>query len=105
MAWTGRSGPRTASSAVTTTAAWRRVRAVVLARDGGACQLRLPGCAGVATQADKVRPVAQGGDPFDLGNLVSCCVPCHKVKTQRDAAAGRVSERRPPERHPGLLGP
>lgn len=105
MAWNGRSGPRTASSRVTGRAQWRRVRAVVLARDGGACQLRLPGCAGVAAQVDKVRPVAQGGDPFDLGNLQAVCAPCHRVKTQRDAAAGRVSERRPAERHPGLLGP
>lgn len=104
MAW--RSGPRTASSAVTRTRAWERVRRAVLERDGGACGLRLPGCIGTATQVDKVVPVAAGGSPWDPANLRAVCEPCHGVKTQEDAAAGRAargSVRRPAERHPGLL--
>ena len=100
MAW---SGHRTASSAITKSARWKRVRAVVLERDGYACQLRGPRCTGVATQVDHARAIAHGGDPFDPAGCVSVCQPCHSTKTAQDAAAGRVSERRPAERHPGML--
>mgnify|MGYP000078324698 CR=1 FL=1 len=100
MPW---SAHRTASSAVTGTAAWRRIRAYVLTRDAYACQIQGPTCLGAATEVDKRIPVAQGGDPLDPSNLSSVCAPCHKAKTQQDARAGRATTRRTPEPHPGLL--
>ena len=101
MAW--QRGPRTASSAVTKGKAWHRVRAIVLARDGHACQLRLSVCIGTATQVDHSHAVAHGGATLDPDQCIAVCVPCHKVKTAQDAAAGRASERRPTEAHPGIL--
>lgn len=107
MPWPSRSagGTRTASGSVTGTRAWRRVRDAVLARDGGACQLRLAPCLGAATTVDHIRAVAAGGDPLSVDNGQAACVPCHGVKTAGDAQRGRVRERRAPEVHPGLLGP
>ena len=100
MPWN--SGRRTASSAVTTSAAWKRVRAVVLERDGHVCQLAGPACTVRATEVDKVLSAARGGLP-EPGNCMAVCHACHVAKTAQDAALGRLSERRPAERHPGLL--
>lgn len=67
------------------TRAWRRTRALVLARDGHRCQLALPGtwrtrdgqvrrCLGVATQAHHLDGKAYGDD---LGRIVAACKPCN----------------------------
>jgi 5-methylcytosine-specific restriction endonuclease McrA len=36
------------------TTAWRKVRALVLARDGGQCMIQLSGCTGRATHCDHI---------------------------------------------------
>jgi len=36
-------------------------RALVLSRDGGRCQLRLPGCTGVAEELDHIEARGMGG--------------------------------------------
>lgn len=80
---------------------WGAIRARVLRRD--------PTC-----MACGVRPSAEAdhvADPDDhsMGNLQGLCTPCHKAKTQREAAAGRAAWRaraprhRPVGRHPGLI--
>ena len=69
------------------TSHWRRVKAQVIARDGGVCRLRLPGCTIQATTADHIIPWLQGGGWYDLSNLRAACDHCNKVRggqTQRN---------------------
>jgi 5-methylcytosine-specific restriction protein A len=58
--------------------AWRRVRPMVLARDGGLCQLRLEGCTAIATEVDHIVPVDAGGALYDMDNLRSSCTHCNR---------------------------
>ena len=72
---------------------WRRIRDQVLERDGHVCQLRYPGiCLGVATTADHIRTVHNGGDNHPA-NLRASCQPCNLARENRRRA-------RP---HPGWL--
>ena len=76
-------------------------------RDNDECQLRYPGCTGDYEELDHTRNVASLGitrrEASTVDNLQCVCVPCHRMKSQREAAAGRVQWRRQPERHPGLV--
>lgn len=59
------------------THAWRKVRAMVLARDGYECQIRITGiCTGKGTQCHHLfgRGSSLGDDP---SGLVACCQPCN----------------------------
>ncbi len=63
---------------------WDSIRARVLKRDKGLCQLCLR--AGVVREAktvDHIIPKAHGGTDADC-NLQSLCWPCHKAKTARE---------------------
>ena len=63
---------------------WDSIRARVLKRDKGLCQLCLR--AGVVREAktvDHIIPKAHGGTDAD-SNLQSLCWPCHKAKTARE---------------------
>lgn len=58
-------------------------------------ELRGPGTAIVSSlpslwQADHVIPLAERGGN-GLSNLQTCCLPCHKAKTERQAARRRAS--------------
>jgi 5-methylcytosine-specific restriction endonuclease McrA len=59
------------------TQAWQRLRAWVLARDGGMCQIRGPKCKRYATDADHIVSRAEGGDMWDPRNLRASCKPCN----------------------------
>ena len=76
------SGPRTESSRVTSEAAWRQLRVVVLERDGHQCQIKGPTCTGIATQVDHIVPVAQGGSRFDPDNSRAACPECNGLKAR-----------------------
>lgn len=80
--------PRTASAGRTSTTIWKNMRVLALQRDSHQCQIRGPRCTINATQVDHVTPVSQGGTD-QLPNLQSCCPPCHKQKTAREANQGR----------------
>jgi 5-methylcytosine-specific restriction endonuclease McrA len=58
------------------TSAWRRLRRMVLVRDGRVCQMRQPGCTGVATTVDHVVPLALGGTDHP-SNLRAACAACN----------------------------
>mgnify|MGYP006345764095 FL=1 len=61
--------------------AWMQLRAQVLARDCGLCQVcKGAGRLTLAHEVDHVRELADGGTD-DMGNLAAICRPCHKVKT------------------------
>jgi len=78
---------KTKSSTLTSTAAWKRLRLKVLARDGHECQERGPYCTGYATQVDHVVNVGSGGAALDPANLQSICPACDARKAQREAVA------------------
>jgi 5-methylcytosine-specific restriction protein A len=92
----------TSTRAARLPANWRTViRPRILARDP-LCRLQLPGiCTGVSTEVDHRIP----GDDHSDANLWGVCTPCHAHKTKGEAAQARwqVRERRPAERHPGLM--
>lgn len=64
---------------------WRRKRETILVRDNYTCQVC--GLVTLDLEVDHVINIAQGGTD-DEGNLQSLCVPCHKVKTAAESAAG-----------------
>jgi 5-methylcytosine-specific restriction enzyme A len=54
-------------------------------RDKRVCQLRIPNvCQFVASEADHVIPVAEGGDPYALWNGQAVCSACHAKKSSRE---------------------
>lgn len=88
----------------TTTKEGRAFRRDVLRRDHYTCQR----CGhhdptGKTLDADHDRNVASDG-VTTIGNGVTLCRPCHRIKTLREAAAGRAarSVKRTPPRHPGI---
>ncbi len=57
---------------------WRRVRAQVLDRAGGLCEIRTPSvCTGFATEVDHIVPLSRGGHPLDVENLRAACKACN----------------------------
>lgn len=73
---------------------------MVLARDSHRCQLRYRDrCIRRATQVDH----KQRGDDHRMANLQAACGPCHAHKSAMEGAAARPRERRPRERHPGIM--
>jgi 5-methylcytosine-specific restriction protein A len=61
---------------------WTKISKQVLRRDGYRCQLRLPGCSGLATTTDHVIPKARGGTD-DPSNLAAACRSCNSAKRDR----------------------
>jgi 5-methylcytosine-specific restriction endonuclease McrA len=82
----------------------RAVRARILARDGGVCQLGYPGCTYHATEIDDIVPVSVlgvGREQLDDDNRQAVCHHCHHVKTEahRIAAVRASQQRRAARRH------
>ena len=73
------------------TRAWRRIRAQVLARDSGLCQLRLIGCTVIATCVHHVLGRSTTGD--DPQWLKASCQSCNL----------KVGDPRRPRRTPSAL--
>lgn len=92
------------SNSRTSTPEHRAFRRAVLERDDYTCQR----CGhhdptGRTVQADHIENVANGG-ATDPDNGQTLCVPCHKIKVQRESAEGRAkrSRLREPLIHPAL---
>lgn len=70
--WNGRGG----------TTAWRRFRAARLddneRRNGGKCQLALPGCTGHATQIHHAKPWTGRPEDIPIEDAIPSCGPCNK---------------------------
>ncbi len=73
------------------TRAWRRVRQLVLERDGQVCQW----CGGHATEADHLIPRGRGGSD-DLANLVAACGDCNRWRGATPAVPVAVDVDLPP---------
>lgn len=79
----------------TTTPEHRAFRRDVLDRDHHTCQQcghRDP--TGRTLQADEILNAARQGTPT-LDNGQTLCIPCHKIKVQAEAKAGRASHTTP----------
>lgn len=65
---------------------WRRVRKVVLRRDGWECQIRGPECEHrhegdrCAGEVDHIIPWRKGGALYDPDNLRAACGPCNRSR-------------------------
>lgn len=83
---------------------WRKIRTVILKRDGHRCTHIQDGqrCEAKATDVDHVN----GRHNHAPSNLTSLCSPHHLAKTAAESVAARATARaarlRPAERHPGL---
>ena len=62
---------------------WRKVRAQVLERDGHRCQIKAPGCLGIANEVDHIQPVSMGGEWYDEENLRASCQPCNLARNRK----------------------
>lgn len=68
--------------------AWDKLRALVLARDCGLCQVcSAAGRVSLANAVDHIKPKAEGGTD-DESNLQAICKPCHLIKTADEAKRG-----------------
>jgi len=80
--------PQRRSDAFYHGAAWQRICAGVLARDGYRCQIALFGCRIRANTVDHIIAREDGGSDDD-GNLRSCCAPCHNRRHPEKGGALR----------------
>jgi 5-methylcytosine-specific restriction endonuclease McrA len=56
--------------------AWRKLRARILERDQHRCQLKLPGCTTIATDAHHILGKIHGDNP---DQIVAACGHCNKT--------------------------
>jgi 5-methylcytosine-specific restriction endonuclease McrA len=68
----GRQDPRVSNK-------YKKVRLVVLARDGYTCAY----CGQDADTVDHVQSIKSGGDPISLENMIACCRRCNSSKGSR----------------------
>lgn len=66
-----------------TTSRWRKVRAFVLERDQGRCQIRGTNCTHQATEVDHIISRSQGGAALDPRNLRASCKECNNQRVDR----------------------
>lgn len=70
---------------------WKAVRQQAKRRDGWKCvQCGERG----RLEVDHVKPIRDGGAPFDLANLQSLCPACHSRKTRMEIGLGREDPER-----------
>lgn len=79
---------------------WQQMRAAVLQRDAGLCQIRGPQCVTVATHVDHIVPLSEGGRRLDPANLRAACSVCNLSRVSGRArmladALNRDSESQP----------
>lgn len=88
IGWTKRQQGRS-SSARGYGGHWKKLRKVVIQRDGGLCQpCRREGRVTTFTEVDHIVPKAEGGtDSHD--NLQCICDPCHREKTLQESLRAR----------------
>lgn len=69
------------STAVYNTRRWQKLRALQLSREPLCINFDV--CHNVATIADHVIELSDGGEPFNIDNLESMCIGCHNTKTAK----------------------
>ena len=65
-------------------AEWRKVRRLILLRDGGTCKIRTHCTGAVATEVDHIRPLSEFPEGrLDPANLQAACKTCNAAKGGR----------------------
>ncbi|GAF47378.1 HNH endonuclease [Rhodococcus wratislaviensis] len=89
----------------TSTPQWRRLKKLVIERDGNVCQQCGADGTVVALELDHIINVREGGTD-DPSNARLLCKPHHQAKTQAEALRGAQRKRArlklPTPKHPGL---
>lgn len=67
------------------TTRWRKLRKLTLALEP-LCRE----CKSIATVLDHIKPVRDGGEPFDAANLQPLCAACHNSKSGKESHAPRT---------------
>ena len=68
---------------------WRRLRPMILARDGYRCHW----CGNRANTVDHLVPRAEGGARYDPTNLVAACTPCNMCRGAQLGTQRRLTRR------------
>lgn len=64
---------------------WRHVVRPRKLVDNPFCEMcERHGIYNIATDVDHIKPISNGGSPFDFDNLQSLCKRCHSQKTNKD---------------------
>jgi len=67
-------------------ARWRKLREYVLRRDNGLCQMcRTEGKITSGNEVDHIKPLSQGGEPYNPDNLAVICTRHHRLKSQAES--------------------
>ncbi len=72
---------------------WKRIRPVILARDGYTCRIRLPKCRTKANSVDHIIDWLDGGPPLDPTNLRAACNSCNVAQRNTRVAARARAQR------------
>ncbi len=62
---------------------WQDLREKVFDRDNNKC-VQCDNNNTLDLQADHIKPIALGGDQWDINNIQTLCDTCHKIKTKQD---------------------
>ena len=72
---------------------WKDVRKAVLSRDQRTCAY----CGDEnANSVDHVQPLVVGGDPYNMDNLVACCIRCNSAKGSKSVGVFLSKQFTPP---------
>jgi 5-methylcytosine-specific restriction endonuclease McrA len=80
--------------------AYKKVRLIVLARDGYVCYY----CGQDANTVDHIVSIKNGGDPVNPENLLACCKKCNSSKGSRSQGVFLARDSTPPA-YPDYISP
>ena len=99
MAWRKTPADRQRDAKTYDNPEYRRNRPLAMKRDRWQCQLRLPGCAGAASQCDHITQPEHGGG-HSLANLRAVCKACHATRSARQGNDAKSGSRPDPQPQP-----
>ena len=77
-----------AAAAIYASPRWKRLRRLHLTHHPLCVACLATNRTTPATDVDHVKPIRQGGNPYDAANLQSLCHACHASKTRGEATRG-----------------
>ena len=74
---------------------WRKYRMALISKQGGKCVECGDTPESHKLHIDHIKPLADGGEPYDEQNLQILCVICHGKKTAKEMGWGSISNAAP----------